>query len=121
MGLPRSARLAQRRDIEAVRRAGRRGSGASGTLWALAGTGASSRLCVICPRRVGTAVARNRARRRLQAVLWAAVARLQGTWDIVWRAEAQVVTAPAKLLAGEVARMLERAGVKEPAGDGAQP
>ncbi len=118
MGLPRRARLSRRRDIEAVRRLGRRVSGRSGTVWSRPNGAEHSRLCVICPRRLGTAVQRNRIRRRVQVALMAVTGELEGAWDIVWRAEAGQVVATADALASEVVRMLQRAGMMEPSGHG---
>ncbi|UCH78189.1 MAG: ribonuclease P protein component [Candidatus Coatesbacteria bacterium] len=65
---PRAARLRRRRDFARVFRAGRAASRPEFVLHALAVPGEGRRLGVVCGRRVGTAVVRNRLRRRLREI-----------------------------------------------------
>jgi ribonuclease P protein component len=65
---PRPARMRRRRDFSRTMREGRRVEGEAFTLYGLAAPAASRMLGVVCGKRVGGAVARNRARRRIREI-----------------------------------------------------
>jgi len=109
---PRAARLRQRRDFARVFRAGRAVARPEFVLHALAVPDAGRRLGVVCGRRVGSAVVRNRLRRRLREIFrthpeafgdgywFVVVARPPlATWDF-GALEREVLAAAAELAGG---------------------
>lgn len=65
-GFPSASRLLTRAEFDAVQREGRRVSARFVTLVARPAAGASDRLGIIASRKIGNAVVRNRAKRRLR-------------------------------------------------------
>ena len=65
-GFPSASRLLTRAEFDAVQREGRRVSARFVTLVAKPAAGASDRLGIIASRKIGNAVVRNRAKRRLR-------------------------------------------------------
>lgn len=65
---PKSARLSRQRDLERVRGEGQRAGREWFTLFALAVPGEARRLAVVCGKKVGGAVVRNRVRRRVREI-----------------------------------------------------
>jgi ribonuclease P protein component len=112
MALCRAARLATRERIAALRRHGRRAQGASGSLWVLPSSSSTSRLAVAVPRRLGTAVARNRVRRRLQAHFGRLSATWAEPWDIYFLARAAAMDRSFAALGEAFAALLEQADVR---------
>ncbi len=62
-------------------------------------------------RRIGSAVVRNRARRRLRAALRTLQASFQPGWDVLIIARPAIVEADQGALVGALRRTLERGGV----------
>jgi ribonuclease P protein component len=107
------ARLRRREEFVRVERQGRRVSARFLTLVGLPNARARDRLGVIASRRVGGAVARNRAKRRLRALFRAesrTVAPAGGCtpMDVVAIARRELVEAPAAALAADFQSALRR-------------
>jgi ribonuclease P protein component len=90
MGLPKGVRLARAADFARVRAEGRSYPGRYLLLSIVAAPDIQGWKCgIITPRRLGTAVTRNRIRRRLRELVRADAARLrQGQWLVIvarWR------------------------------------
>jgi ribonuclease P protein component len=113
MGLARRWRLADGRRIRAVGEFGARASGPLGTVLLLASEGPESRLALVISRRVGCAVERNRARRRLQESFRRLQPRLAGACDIVFRARRAGVEADFERLDAGLTRLLTALGALE--------
>ncbi|MBI2297474.1 MAG: ribonuclease P protein component [Armatimonadetes bacterium] len=114
MGLPHQLRLRGGRRIRQVIRDGRRYPCRLGLLFVLGAEGlGGARLCLGFPRALGTAVVRNRARRRLQEAFRALAPRVRGAWDLVLRARQGAVQVAGDELAGALLEVLARAGVVE--------
>jgi ribonuclease P protein component len=64
----RAASMSRRADFDLTRREGRVSAAAAFVVHALARPGEGRKLGIICPRRVGSAVARNRVKRRVREV-----------------------------------------------------
>ena len=102
-------RLRKGAQIALTRREGARYSSRSLRAFARPSREAGLRLAVTASRRVGKAVQRNRARRRLRA----AFAQLQrevgaSSLDVVVNARPETLTAPWERLLGDARRVLER-------------
>jgi ribonuclease P protein component len=104
--------LSARKDFREVYARGRRTRRDGVTVIGAPSTagGGESRVGFVVPRSVGTAVVRNRIRRRLRAV-FAQVAPVAG-FDVVVRGEAQVAEIEFQQLVGEVRRALVGAGIE---------
>jgi ribonuclease P protein component len=72
---------------------------------------AGIRLGFTCSRKVGNAVARNRARRRLREAARAALAGVTGGWDLVLVGRPATVDRPFAALREDLAQALRRLGV----------
>lgn len=107
---PRKARIAARRDFSAAYETGRKLHGRLVVVFArpLAGPG---RLGITATRRVGKAVVRNRARRRVREVYrrWRAGQPLAAGLDVVVNVTARAASAPYAALAAELGALLDRA------------
>jgi ribonuclease P protein component len=113
MGLPRPLRLGNRRRIREVREGGRRAESRLGGVLLLPGATADSRLCSVFPRHLGTAVRRNRARRRVQEAFRECAGRLGEPWDVIFRARRGCVEAGLETIAAGLQRLLREAGAME--------
>jgi ribonuclease P protein component len=108
----RQARLLARREFDVVQRGGRRVSSRYFTLVGLPNAIGRDRLGIVASRRVGSAVARNRAKRRLREVFrqrpgWTGVPPpATGTFDLVAIARPDVTTAPLEAVEREFATAL---------------
>lgn len=128
VALPERLRLRSAQRIREVLARGRRVAGGVGSLHVLprssetsetrvseaqqgAGRPLSSRWCVICSRRVGGAVVRNRLRRRSQAVFMALEPQLCGSWDVVYRARPAAAALGYVALRAELTTLMQRARV----------
>ena len=86
MSLPRENRLTRSREIQRVREKGRRINAGPYLVFFMRreeGLGDPPRLCVVTSRRVGPAVSRNRARRRMKELFRAALEDLPRGLDMV--------------------------------------
>lgn len=95
---------------------GRRAVGRWMVLWARSGPDANRRLGVVSSRRIGGAVARNRARRRLREVFRRHRDRLTDSADVVLVARAGCAEAPWNELTEEFLRLARRVGIAGDAG-----
>lgn len=111
-GLGRRQRLRASALFTEAYRQGERFVGRHMVLWLRRGPGASLRLGVVSSRKVGNAVARNRARRRLREVYRRARAGLTGNVDIVIVARRGSVTAPFDQLREDWERLARRAKIR---------
>ena len=112
VALPRAARLSAREQIAAVRRHGRRGQGAIGSLWAQPSATAHSRLAVAMPKRLGTAVVRNRVRRRLQAHFARLALSFDRPWECYFLAREAAMNSSFAALGEAFGSLLEQADVR---------
>jgi ribonuclease P protein component len=108
--LPREARILARADFVETYETGRRLPGRLLVVFARPHAGAG-RLGVTATRKVGGAVVRNRARRRVREAYrrWRANRATGGGLDIVVNVSARAARAPYAVLAAELVGLLERA------------
>ncbi|MBU1692975.1 MAG: ribonuclease P protein component [Verrucomicrobia bacterium] len=90
---------------------GRRHFGRFMVLWLRSGEGASLRLGVVTGRKVGEAVERTRARRRLREVFRRHRHLFEGAWDVVLVGRRAVVDASWADLSAELLTLARRAGL----------
>jgi ribonuclease P protein component len=90
----REARLRRRDEFKAVEKAGRRSSGRYVTLVGRATDAAEDRLGIIASRRIGDAVTRNRAKRRIRELFRRRDRSAGRRFDVVAIAKAGVSDAP---------------------------
>ena len=81
-------------------------------LWLRIAEDADRRLGVVSSRRVGGAVQRNRARRRLRALFRQERERLSGRDDLILVARASCVQAPWTELVEDFRALTQRAGIR---------
>lgn len=109
--LGRAQRLRSDREIREGYRQGRCRVGRLMVLWLRSGSDASLRLAVVSSRKVGNAVARNRARRRLREAFRRNRGRFDGEVDIVLVARRRIVDAEASAVEAELLDLAGRAGL----------
>ncbi len=109
--LGRRRRLLSSRCFQETFTQGRRYPGRYMILWTRQAPDAARRLGVVSNRRVGGAVERNRARRRLREVFRLNRGMLTGTADIVLVARAGCGAAPWRDLVEDFCRLARRAGI----------
>jgi ribonuclease P protein component len=80
-------------------------------LWLRQGPGAALRLGVVASRKVGGAVQRARAKRRLREVFRLHRPRMSGEADVVLVARAAILTASWEEVGAELRRLAARAGL----------
>ena len=90
---------------------GRRQFGRAMVLWLRAGAGAALRLGVVTGRKVGGAVQRNRARRRLREAFRRNRRRFAGPWDVVLVARRAALDASWDDLSAELLSLARKAGL----------
>ncbi|HEY8240075.1 MAG TPA: ribonuclease P protein component [Kiritimatiellia bacterium] len=110
-GLARHQRLRQSRLFDETYAQGNKRVGRFMVLWLRAGEGAALRLGVVAGRKVGDAVARARARRRLREVYRRNRSQLAGEFDVILIARAPVTRAPWDEIVGEFLGLARRAGI----------
>ena len=109
----RADRLRQRREFERVYACRRRGAATALVVFVANGEAGRHRLGMAVPRRVGTAVIRNRIKRRLREAFRLNRHRIPGCYDIVVHARGEAADLPfAKLVESLLAavRRAEKAG-----------
>jgi ribonuclease P protein component len=116
--LGRGRRLTRTRWFREAYDQGRRRMGRYMVLWLRSGEGASLRLGVVSSRKVGNAVRRARARRRLRELFRRERDRLSGPYDVVLVGRAALVEAEWSDLVQEFRKLAEQAGILIPAGAG---
>ena len=102
-------RLRRAADIARVRRRGTRFACPYFVLIVAPGSAATTRLAITAPRRLGTAVARNRMRRRLRAAFQPHLASWQPVVDMVAQARRPAGDAPWNCLTRAVDQSLAQA------------
>ena len=107
---PRRLRIAARRDFTATYAAGRRHHGRLVVVFARPKVG-EGRLGVTATRKVGNAVVRNRARRRVREIYrrWHARAPLAAALEVVVNVTGRTADAPYAALEAELSGLLDRA------------
>ncbi len=111
-GLPKAARLKQRRDFELVRAKGRRlACGCLIANWMGLPAGTRSRLGVITSRKVGSATVRNRARRLLRETFRHHQHELTEPTAMVLVARGSIVGKPLQAVDRDYLTALRRAGL----------
>ncbi|MDQ7794624.1 MAG: ribonuclease P protein component [bacterium] len=105
------ARLRRRQDFRMVLRAGRRYANRLVALYVLSGGDGPARLGVTTGRRIGTAVTRNRVRRRLREAYRAHGGELAPGVDAVLVGRSEAALADFGCLTGAVLDVLCRAGL----------
>jgi ribonuclease P protein component len=110
--LRRSQRLTHSRAFREAYDQGRRWVGRTMVLWLREGDGASLRLGVVASRKVGGAVQRARARRRLREAYRRQRNALAGSYDVVLVARRSILHAPWSEVTGELERLTRKAGLR---------
>ncbi|HEY1723273.1 MAG TPA: ribonuclease P protein component [Magnetospirillaceae bacterium] len=121
MGHAPLGRLKRRAEFLRIAAQGRKFSTPGLVLQAMSGAAASDiRLGFTCSRKVGNAVARNRARRRLQAAAREVMPNLaQPGYEYVLIGRTETLKRPYALLLQDLRTALKRVGALREAGDGA--
>jgi len=109
--LGRSQRLKSDREIREAYAQGRRWVGGCMVLWLRSGAGAALRLAVVSSRKVGNAVERNKARRKLREAFRLNRWRLRGDCDIVIVARRRILTTSSAAVERELLYLARRAGI----------
>ena len=91
---------------------GRRYAGKCMVVWLRTGAGASLRLGVVASRKVGNAVARNRARRLLREVFRRHRGECSGAFDVVIVARRNILEARWPQIEQEFTDLAQRAGIR---------
>lgn len=104
-------RLTAAADFEAAYSQGRSYKGRLMVLWLRRGEGAALRLGVVASRKIGGAVQRNRAKRRLRAAYRLNRHRFTGSVDAILIARRDILTAPWTEVAAELLRLARKAGM----------
>ena len=111
--LGREHRLASDGDFRRVRSEGRSWPHPFVVLYVSANGGPRSRLGVVASKRLGTAVTRNRVKRRIREIVRRRLGRLRPGFDLVLVARGQGAQAAYADLDAAVATLLRRAGLQE--------
>lgn len=109
--LPRRGRLCAPALFQDTYAQGRKYVGRAMVLWVRSGEGAALRLGVVSSRRVGPAVDRVRARRRLREAYRRHRNLFEGAFDVVLVARGPAISAPWDELVSELLRLARRAGL----------
>ncbi len=109
--MQRRFRLNRSGDIQRVRRTGKSYAHPLLVLVAARSDAPLKRVAVTAGLRVGGAVQRNRARRRIREAARPLVAGMPAGWDLLLIARSGAVSAPYAELAGAVRALFQRAGV----------
>jgi ribonuclease P protein component len=106
LGLPRECRVARRAEYDAVYREGRRRSSREFTIFIRPNGLNLSRFGWSIKKALGTAVRRNRIRRRLREILRLHQQEISPGWDIVIHPRSSAATADFSALAQELLKLL---------------
>jgi len=107
----REFRLRRSTDFKRVRRSGKSYAHPLLVLIVLASTDSGVRVGVAAGRSVGSAVERNRAKRRLRACMDGLLPRLTPGWDIILLARKPIVSAKFDSIQAAVSELFNRAGL----------
>jgi ribonuclease P protein component len=103
---PRSSRLVRRKDFEAVYRSGKRQAGRQFVVFCRRNGLGATRFGMSAGRRLGTAVVRNRIRRRIREILRLHQREIATGWDIVIQPRRVVGREPFASLETELVKLL---------------
>ena len=109
MTFPREARLVRRGDFDAVYRAGKRRSSSHFTVFFRANELPQSRFGVSIKKALGSAVVRNRIRRRLREIVRCHRGEIPAGWDIVIHPKSAVARAAFTALTADLLKLLQSA------------
>ncbi len=115
--MKREFRLRRAADFSRVREQGQAYSHPLLVLIALSNPDGKTRIGVSAGRSVGTAVERNRAKRRLRAAIAALSPRLKAGWDVILIARTAIRTADFSQIQDGILSVLARAGLLLPESD----
>ena len=107
LDFPREARLVRRGDFDAAYRAGKRRSSAHFTIFLRANQMDQSRYGFSIKKALGSAVVRNRIRRRVREIVRCHRQEIPAGWDIVIHPKSRVANANFAALTAELLRLLE--------------
>ena len=110
--LRRHQRLTRPRDFQETYAQGRRWVGSTMVLWLRTGEGSSMRLGVVASRKVGNAVKRARAKRRLREVFRTHRSLFKGDVDVVLVARAAIIKAPWANVVDDFLKLSRQAGIQ---------
>lgn len=108
LGFPRACRLVRRADFDAVYRQGRRRTSREFAVFLRANGLAVSRFGWSIKKALGTAVGRNRIRRRVREIVRLHRAEIAAGWDVVIHPRASAASADFAALTGELLKLLPR-------------
>lgn len=108
LGFPRSCRLVRRADFDAVYREGRKRTSREFAVFLRANGLERSRFGWSIKKALGTAVRRNRIRRRLREIVRLHRSEVAPGWDIVIHPRSSVAVADFAALASELMKLLPR-------------
>ncbi len=106
---PRSVRLLRQSEFDAVYQTGKRRSGRQFAVFFRANGLETSRFGSIVKRALGTAVVRNRIRRRIREIVRLHRQEIASGWDVVIHPRSSVATAEFSKLAAELVELLRAA------------
>ncbi len=109
--MKRRFRLTRSTDFERVRRTGKSYAHPLVVLVASPNAEEKIRVGVVAGLKVGGAVQRNRARRRMRAVIHDLLPSLQPGWDLIFIARQPISEARFEDIQAAIARLLRRAGI----------
>ena len=104
---PRTARLVQRGDFDAVYRAGKRRSSSHFTVFFRANAEPVSRFGFSIKKALGGAVVRNRIRRRVREIIRCHRAEIPAGWDVVIHPKNNAARAESAALSADLLRLLK--------------
>lgn len=110
-GLSRGQRLTSNRSFQETYGQGCREVGRYMVLWVRSGADAAGRLGVVSSKKVGNAVHRNLARRRLREAFRTQRAQIRTRCDVVIVARRNLLGATQEEVAREMRRLMRRAGL----------
>ena len=108
MRFPREARIVRRGEFDAVYRAGKRRTSAHFTVFFRANSLPHSRFGFSIKKALGSAVVRNRIRRRLREIVRGQRGEIPAGWDIVVHPKSSVARAEFSALTAEFLRLIPK-------------
>lgn len=110
---PRSQRLTSASLFREAYDSGRNFAGEFMVMWLRSGPGASLRLGVVASRKVGNAVQRARAKRRLREAWRRSRSLFRGDYDVVLVARRSIIPASWESVVADLVRLARRAGLTD--------